>query len=465
MRLVLQRQLRRPAAGAVRASASSRRGEKNNVAPLPTASRRDALLLLGASTAAATTIEAPLIASAEPPPPAAAAATASSPPPPSSAPAAVTRAPAAALTPRERDAVAAYELSSPSVVNVFDLYLVRGGGVAFGSGAAEAEGNGSGVLWRDPATSALVVVTNYHVVGSSLERVKEEDIGGIRSPGPVVARVVAQAPDGKRRALDAAVVGIDRSHDLAVLVLLGGPPAAPAAPAAPASAGGFLPGLLRPIERSETASTLRVGQQVFALGNPFGFELTFTGGLVSGISRSFESKVSAAPSSSSSSSSAAAAANGRSRSGGAAAGPSVISGAIQHSAPINPGSSGGPLLDSRGRLVGLSTAIFTVRPSSFLSFVVEKERRAKGTKKKNSLSPLSFYSFFSFSPPHRTRALQWGSDSLFPSICWKESSPSSSREAGRRLSGPASGSQHLPSPLRFYLPLEGGGTTLPSHLA
>ena len=181
--------------------------------------------------------------------------------------------------------------------------------------------------------------------------------GGIRSPGPTVARVVAQTPEGKRRAVDAAVVGFDRSHDLAVLLLLGG---AGASAGAGAGGGDDFFSKLRPIERSETASSLRVGQQVFALGNPFGFELTFTGGLVSGINRSFESKVSVVPSASA----AGAAAADKGRNGGAAAGPAVISGAIQHSAPINPGSSGGPLLDSKGRLVGLSTAIYTDTGSS-----------------------------------------------------------------------------------------------------
>ena len=161
-------QTARRSAVSVRASASGGpRGET-------TRSRRDALLLLGASTAAAVTELPTRIASAEPTTTTTTSTTATSSSPPS--PAAVARAPAAPLTPRERDAVAAYELASPAVVNVFDLYLVRGGGVAFGSGAAEPEGNGSGVLWADPATGRVVVVTNYHVLASSLDRVKE-DIG------------------------------------------------------------------------------------------------------------------------------------------------------------------------------------------------------------------------------------------------------------------------------------------------
>lgn len=412
-----------------------------------TRSRRDALLLLGASTAAAVATEVPTIASAEPASPTTTTA------PPTSA---VARAPAAALTPRERDAVAAYELASPAVVNVFDLFLVRGGGVAFGSGAAEPEGNGSGVLWRDPATGSLVIVTNYHVLASSLDRVKE-DIGGARSPGPTVARVVAQTIAGKRRALDAAVAGVDRSHDLAVLVLLGG--AAEASSLASDGGGGGFFSELRPIERSETASTLRVGQQVFALGNPFGFELTFTGGLVSGTNRSFESKVSLVPSSS-----AAAADKGKNP-----AGPAVISGAIQHSAPINPGSSGGPLLDSRGRLVGLSTAIYTVRIFTFFKVFFrrgERERQGVGGGGKEKLTPPRPVSFPPLSLPlsptiNRTQAPPSGSVSPSPSTCWRESCPSSSPRGGRRRSGPASGSP-LPRSRRPSCPPPGGATPLPA---
>lgn len=160
-------QTARRSAVSARASASGGppRGEM-------TRSRRDALLLLGASTAAAVTELLPTrTASADPTTTMSTSSSSASPSPTS-----VARAPAAPLTARECDAVAAYELAAPSVVNVFDSYLVRGGGVAFGSGAAEPEGNGSGVLWADPATGRVVVVTNYHVLAASLDRVKE-DIG------------------------------------------------------------------------------------------------------------------------------------------------------------------------------------------------------------------------------------------------------------------------------------------------
>jgi len=81
-----------------------------------------------------------------------------------------------------------------------------------------------------------------------------------------------------------------------------------------------------------TSSDLQVGQKVFAIGNPFGFDQTLTTGVISGLGREIES------------------ATGR-----------LIQGVIQTDAAINPGNSGGPLLDSAGRLIGINTAI--VSPS------------------------------------------------------------------------------------------------------
>jgi S1-C subfamily serine protease len=79
-----------------------------------------------------------------------------------------------------------------------------------------------------------------------------------------------------------------------------------------------------------SSAALRVGQQVLAIGNPFGFQHTLTSGIVSGLNREIRSQVG-----------------------------SVIPGGIQTDAAINPGNSGGPLLDSSGRVVGVNTAIFT----------------------------------------------------------------------------------------------------------
>jgi S1-C subfamily serine protease len=86
---------------------------------------------------------------------------------------------------------------------------------------------------------------------------------------------------------------------------------------------------LRPIPIG-TAADLQVGQHVFAIGNPFGFDHTLTTGVISALGREIES---------------------------AARVP--IRDVIQTDAAINPGNSGGPLLDSSGRLIGVNTAIFS----------------------------------------------------------------------------------------------------------
>lgn len=107
--------------------------------------------------------------------------------------------------------------------------------------------------------------------------------------------------------VEARVVGADPSTDLAVL----------RARISGAHAVGAL-----------TKAAVRPGQLVVAIGNPFGFEATVSAGVVSAHGRTLR------------------AGDGR-----------LIEGVIQHTAPLNPGNSGGPLVDSRGRVVGINTAI------------------------------------------------------------------------------------------------------------
>jgi S1-C subfamily serine protease len=118
-------------------------------------------------------------------------------------------------------------------------------------------------------------------------------------------KVTASLTDGRR--FSAAVIGDDPATDLAVLRLAGtGLPHA-----------GF-----------GSSSTLKVGQLVVAIGNPLGFQATVTAGIVSALGRTLRSP------------------GGR-----------LIESVIQTDAPLNPGNSGGPLVDGAGRVVGVNTAM------------------------------------------------------------------------------------------------------------
>ena len=85
--------------------------------------------------------------------------------------------------------------------------------------------------------------------------------------------------------------------------------------------------------KAGVSSNLKVGQKVYAIGNPFGLDQTLTTGIISALGREIRSDESKTP----------------------------MRGLIQTDASINPGNSGGPLLDSAGLLIGVNTAI--VSPS------------------------------------------------------------------------------------------------------
>ncbi len=119
------------------------------------------------------------------------------------------------------------------------------------------------------------------------------------------AALSARSHDGDR--LDARLIGDDPATDLALIRV----------------SNHGLPF----VELGDSAS-LRVGQLAIALGNPLGFQSTVTAGVVSALGRSMRTE------------------QGR-----------LVDEVIQHTAALNPGNSGGPLADHRGRIVGINTAI------------------------------------------------------------------------------------------------------------
>ncbi|KAF8057906.1 DEGP5 [Scenedesmus sp. PABB004] len=182
-----------------------------------------------------------------------------------------------------------FALAARSVVSVND-YVTQGSGRVM-------EGVGTGFLWD----AAGHVVTNYHVVSQFV----------LDKSGKQEVRVVLDDGAGGSASYAAAVVGSDAAHDLAVLKI-----------DAPRDA-------LVPI-RMGTSADLKVGQSVYAVGNPAGLAKTLTAGVVSGLGRTIPSPTG-----------------------------QRIYGAIQTDAAVNAGNSGGPLLDSFARLVGVNTASFT----------------------------------------------------------------------------------------------------------
>jgi S1-C subfamily serine protease len=181
----------------------------------------------------------------------------------------------------EKATIDLFEKCSPSVVYITSLARRP---VNFFEMTEVPQGSGSGFIWDRRGH----VVTNFHVILSS------------------ESLVVTLSDQSNWKA---AVVGAEPDKDLAVLRI-----GAPEAKLPPILVG--------------TSKDLKVGQKVFAIGNPFGLDETLTTGIVSALGRTID------------------AVTGR-----------KIQNVIQTDAAINPGNSGGPLLDSAGRLIGVNTQI------------------------------------------------------------------------------------------------------------
>ena len=165
-------------------------------------------------------------------------------------------------------------------------------------------GHGSGLVF----TSDGYLLTNSHVVRAG------------RAAAPRGSHVAVALGDGSESG--AEWVGDDPDTDLAVLRVVGGSASSTLATAT--------------LGRS---ADVRRGEIAIAIGNPLGFEHTVTAGIVSALGRSMR------------------ATTGR-----------LIPDVIQTDAALNPGNSGGPLLNSRGEVIGVNTAI--VRGAQSLCFAV-----------------------------------------------------------------------------------------------
>ena len=185
------------------------------------------------------------------------------------------------LTAEEKINIHVYESSNRSVININTKATVTTG---FFLMESPSEGAGSGIVIDKQGH----VLTNFHVVEGAQE-------------------IQAVLYDGSSH--DASLVGVDPVTDVAVLRV-----------EAPAE-------LLVPVQFG-SSNDLKVGQRVFAIGNPFGLERTLTTGIISSLNRSLPTRA------------------GR-----------TIKSIIQTDAAINPGNSGGPLLDSGSLLIGMNTAI------------------------------------------------------------------------------------------------------------
>ena len=198
-----------------------------------------------------------------------------------------------AYTAEETNRIAVYKRTLPSVVNVSTSALA----FDFFYGVVPSSGQGSGFIISKDGR----ILTNYHVIEN--------------------AQKIEVTLSDKHK-YKAEIVLQDRAHDLALLQISGAKDLSPAV--------------------LSESHDLQVGQNVYAIGNPFGLSGTMTTGIISAIRPVKEPQ-------------------------GA-----TIDNALQTDAAINPGNSGGPLLNSRGEVIGMNTLIATggAEQSSGIGFAI-----------------------------------------------------------------------------------------------
>jgi len=190
--------------------------------------------------------------------------------------------PAFSVTEDEKNNIAVYEKVADGVVNITSIAVQ----LDFFLNPFPTQGSGSGSI----IDLRGHILTNHHVVANS-QKLEVTLADGSKWP----AKPIGSDPDN-----DLAVIKIDAPKEKLKVIHMG------------------------------DSKSLRIGQKVLAIGNPFGLERTLTTGIISSLGRTIRSE-----------------------------GGYLIEDVIQTDAAINPGNSGGPLLNSDGEIVGINSAIIS----------------------------------------------------------------------------------------------------------
>jgi S1-C subfamily serine protease len=186
------------------------------------------------------------------------------------------------ITEDEKNNIAVYEKVADGVVNVTSTAIQ----MDFFFNAFPTQGSGSGSIIDTKGH----ILTNHHVVANA-QKLEVTLADGSKWP----AKLIGSDPDN-----DLAVIKIDAPREKLKIISMG------------------------------DSKSLKIGQKVLAIGNPFGLQRTLTTGIVSSLGRTIRSAVG-----------------------------TLIEDVIQTDAAINPGNSGGPLLNSEGEIVGINSAIIS----------------------------------------------------------------------------------------------------------